>query len=106
MTAAAVQVLVRVLDRELTVAVPESERAELLACADYLNDCARRLQRQARVAGSDRLVLLAALNVAQELLRSQERERVLQEGVQRLEVLEHRLVAALDSLGGGQGQGP
>ncbi len=96
-----VQVPVRVLDREVVVAVPASERAELIACADYLNACATDLRRHARIAGSDRLVLLAALNVAQELLRTRERERVLQEGLARLEALGARLEAALDGIQGG-----
>lgn len=96
-----VQVPVRVLDRELTVAVPASERAELMACADYLDARAAELRRHARVAGSDRLVLLAALNVAQELLRAHQRERVLQETVERLEALEQKLNAALETVAGG-----
>jgi cell division protein ZapA len=93
-----VQVSVRVLDRELVVAVPAGERAELMACADYLNACAAQLRRQARIAGSDRLVMLAALNVAQELLRLRERERVLQEAVGRLDALGEKLEAALDGI--------
>lgn len=93
-----VQVQVRLLDRELVVGVPAGERAELLACAEYLDDQLAELRRHSRVAGSDRLILLAALNVAQELLRTQRRERVLQEGIARLEALEQQLTAALDEL--------
>lgn len=66
---AVVAVAVRILDKDYQVACPPSEREDLLAAAQYLNTQMRRIRENTRVAGQDRVAVIAALNMANELLK-------------------------------------
>ena len=60
-------VAVRLLDREYLVACPDEERDGLLAAARLLDGQMRRVRDGNRMAGLDRIAVLAALNIAHEL---------------------------------------
>ncbi len=60
-------VTVRLLDREYLVACPDDERAGLLAAAELLDRQMRTVRNGNRMAGLDRIAVLAALNIAHEL---------------------------------------
>jgi cell division protein ZapA len=60
---------VRILDREYTVGVGADERAGLLAAARLLDARMRELRGGNRTVAVDRLAVLAALNLAHELLQ-------------------------------------
>jgi cell division protein ZapA len=66
---AVVAVAVRILDKDYQVACPPGERDDLLAAAQYLNTQMRRIRENTRVAGQDRVAVIAALNMANELLK-------------------------------------
>jgi cell division protein ZapA len=63
---------VRILDREYLVACPPEEREGLLAAATLLDSRMREIRSGNRMAGIDRIAVLAALNLAHEL--SQQRQ--------------------------------
>lgn len=71
------QVSVRILDKEYQVACPASERTELLDSAEILDAKMREIQNTGRVVGLDRIAVMAALNMANDLLRAQARDREL-----------------------------
>ncbi|WP_240095879.1 cell division protein ZapA [Thermomonas flagellata] len=60
---------VRILDREYTVGVGSDERDGLLAAARLLDARMRELRGGNRMVAVDRLAVLAALNLAHELLQ-------------------------------------
>lgn len=62
------QVTVSILDREFVVACTEEERAGLIAAASFLDGRMREVRNAARTASLDRVAVLAALNIAHELL--------------------------------------
>ena len=62
-----VPVSIRLLDREYLVACSEDERDGLLAAAQLLDRQMRRVRDGNRMAGLDRIAVLAALNIAHEL---------------------------------------
>jgi len=62
------QVSVRILDKEYQVACPASERTDLLDSAEILNQKMREIRDSGRVVGLDRIAVMAALNMAHELL--------------------------------------
>ena len=68
------QVSVRILDKEYQVACPTNERTELLDSAEELNSRMREIQDTGRVVGLDRIAVMAALNMANELLRARARD--------------------------------
>ncbi len=59
---------ITILDRELRVACPDDERAELLDAVAYLDKRMREIRDAGKVASVERIAIMAALNIAHELL--------------------------------------
>ncbi len=59
---------VTILDRELRVACPDDERAELLDAVAYLDKKMREIRDAGKIASVERIAIMAALNIAHELL--------------------------------------
>ncbi len=92
------QVSVRILDKEYQVACPASERTELLDSAEVLDAKMREIQNTGRVVGLDRIAVMAALNMANDLLRAQARDRALDGDVSdRLKNISDRVDSILGS---------
>ncbi len=67
------RVSVRILDRDYMVACPHEERPALLDAAEYLNARMREVRDSGKVVGLDRIAVMVALNMANELLQQRER---------------------------------
>jgi cell division protein ZapA len=61
---------VSILGREYKVACRESERDELLQAVQYLDRRMRDIRDSGKIAGAERIAVMAALNIAHELLRA------------------------------------
>ena len=61
------QVTLKLLGRDYVVACQPEERESLLACARYVGDRMTALRDGGKVLGADRIAVLAALQLAQEL---------------------------------------
>jgi len=59
---------VTILDREFRVACPDDERAELLDAVAYLDKKMREIRDAGKIASVERIAIMAALNIAHELL--------------------------------------
>lgn len=59
---------VKILDREFRVACPEDERAELQDAVAYLDKKMREIRDAGKIASVERIAIMAALNIAHELL--------------------------------------
>lgn len=59
---------IKILDRELRVACPEEERGELLDAVAYLDRKMREIRDAGKIASVERIAIMAALNIAHELL--------------------------------------
>ena len=59
---------VTVLDRKLRIACNEEERDDLLKAVQYLDAKMREIRAGGKVIGGERIAVLAALNIAHELL--------------------------------------
>ena len=64
-----VRVSIRILEKEYQVACPIEERTDLLDAAEYLNSKMREIRESGAVMGLDRIAVMAALNLSNELLR-------------------------------------
>jgi cell division protein ZapA len=63
------RVSVRILEKEYQVACLPEERSELLDSAELLNAKMRDIRDGGNVVGLDRIAVMAALNLAHELLK-------------------------------------
>jgi cell division protein ZapA len=59
---------INVMGREFRVACPENEQKELLEAVDYLNKKMSDIRDNGKVIGLERIAIMAALNIAHELL--------------------------------------
>ena len=90
-------VIIRILDREYTVGCEPDERDSLSAAARLLDARMREIRGGNRVAALDRVAVLAALNLANELQQLRdETERRDRDLRQTLDNVEQRLDALLD----------
>lgn len=86
------QVSVRILDKEYQVACPASERTDLLDSAEVLNARMREIRDGGRIVGLDRIAVMAALNMANDLLHAQARDRTLEGDIsKRLKLISDRV---------------
>ncbi len=67
------QVTLHILDKDYVVACPESEREGLMACADYLSHKMQEVKERGKVVGTERLLVMTALNIIHELLHKNEK---------------------------------
>lgn len=89
-------VRVRILDKEYQIACQPDERASLLEAAEYLDRRMRELRGRGSVIGSDRLAVITALNLSNELLRLRGVESEHAALGERLAELQQRVASALD----------
>jgi cell division protein ZapA len=68
---------VRILDKEYFVACPPDERADLLDSAEYLSKKMREIRDTGKVVGTDRIAVMVALNLTNELLKARKQESAL-----------------------------
>ena len=91
-------VSIRILEKEYQVACPAGEKADLVASAELLNQKMREIRDSGKVVGLDRVAVMAALNMANELLRRTGQDRELQDIVGlRVKAMRERLDSALGS---------
>ena len=91
------RVSVRIMEKEYVVACPYEERSALLDAAEFLNVRMREIRESGKVVGLDRIAVMAALNLAHELLKGKDRESRLDSGVgHRVRALRERVEGALE----------
>lgn len=89
-------VSVRILEKEYQVACPASERTALLDSAEALNDRMREIRDSGKVVGLDRIAVMAALNMANELMQAREQGQSLEDTVgNRIRLLSDRVESVL-----------
>jgi len=59
---------VSILDRQYRIACPDEERESLMASVDFLDKKMREIKDSGKIAGTDRIAVMAALNITHELL--------------------------------------
>ena len=91
------RVSVRLLDREYQVACPVEERSDLLDSAEYLDGKMREIRDSGKVVGLERIAVMAALNLANELIKQRKLGSVVEGDLgARLRSLRERVETALE----------
>ena len=89
-------VSVTILDKEYLVACPEEERHDLIRSADYLDRKMREIRDAGKIIGSDRIAVMAALNISHELLTQHSDSGKIDNSIgQRIKGLEAKIEDAL-----------
>ncbi len=91
-------VVVQIMDSEYRVACPSEEHEALLRAAHYLNDQMLEIRAGGKVLGTERIAVMAALNIVHDLLRDrQERNHQDQDLCGRIDNLTDKLDATLNN---------
>jgi cell division protein ZapA len=88
-------VVVNLLGKEFMVACPPEERDSLVAAAAYLDRKMREIQGSGRVIGTERTAIMAALNIAHELIELRAHGGLSDDMRGRLKFLQSKIDAAL-----------
>ncbi len=88
-------VTVTILGKEFLIACPEKERQALLESAEYLDRKMREIHATGKVIGTERTAIMAALNIANELLELRRRGAVSEELSRQIRYLEQKIDTAL-----------
>ena len=96
MTQQLAQVSVRILAKDYQVASPPEGRTDLLDSAEILNSKMREIRDTGRVVGLDRIAVMAALNMANDLIHARARDVALEGDISdRLKSISDRVESAL-----------
>ncbi|HWK51021.1 MAG TPA: cell division protein ZapA [Steroidobacter sp.] len=90
-----VRVSVRILEKEYQVACLPEERSELLDSAEFLNGKMRDIRDAGNIVGLDRVAVMAALNLAHELLKRNRNDAIESEVSERVRQMRERVESAL-----------
>lgn len=63
-----ITISVRIMGREYTVACPPEQHELLVASAEMLNERMSAIRRRGKALGTERIAVMAALNLARELM--------------------------------------
>ena len=96
MTQTYAHVNVKILDKEYQVAGKADERADLLDSAELLNTKMQEIRDSGKVTGLDRIAIMAALNLANELIQLRGHEEALEsDAAVRIQAMRERVESAL-----------
>jgi cell division protein ZapA len=87
---------IKILDKEYQVSCKADERAALLDSAELLTEKMREIRDSGKITGLDRIAVMAALNMANELLTSRDsRESLETDATGRIQVMRERVESTL-----------
>lgn len=86
---------VNILGKEYLVACGEKEEHALIKSASYLDQKMREIRDSGKVIGTDRIAVIAALNIANDLLSGEERQNSDESFMIRIQHLKDKIEDAL-----------
>ncbi|MDD5035739.1 MAG: cell division protein ZapA [Methylococcaceae bacterium] len=95
MTETKAPIKVYLLGKEYPIVCPQGEVNDLLIAANYLDDQMRKIRDTGRVIGTERIAVMAALNIAHELIQTQQQNKRLSTDFgERAEMMSEKLSPA------------
>ncbi len=82
---------ITIMGKEYRVACPEEEKDNLRASAELLNEKLNEIKKQGSVIGTERIAIMAALNMSHEVLHNQTINSSHEDLNQRIEALSERI---------------
>ena len=96
MTEMYAHVNVKILEKEYQISCKADERAALLDSAELLDAKMRQIRESGKVTGLDRIAVMAALNMANELLQARGHGQSLEtDAAGRIQAMRERVESAL-----------
>ena len=91
-------VSVRIMDKEYLVACPPDQKAALEDSARFLDSRMREIRESGKVVGIERIAVMAALNIAHEMLQNRSLRDGRSESISaRIRALQEKIEVALNT---------
>ncbi|MBT5891447.1 MAG: cell division protein ZapA [Chromatiales bacterium] len=92
------EVHVKILEKEFQLGCSAEERGDLLDSVELLNSRMREIRDGGKVNGIDKIAILAALNIANELIQSRGKEHALEtDAKKQVQTIREQVETALQS---------
>ncbi len=89
---------IHILDKEYLVACQDDEREALFASAEFLSEKMKEIRDTGKIVGADRIAVMAALNMAHELLEHKNAKDDYQHVISsRIRALQEKIDVALNN---------
>jgi cell division protein ZapA len=89
---------VNILDKEYRISCPPEERESLIQAAAFIDGQMREIRQTGRVIGTERIAVMAALNIANDLLSDKQvKDDSSQTVSRRIQRLQEKIEIALNS---------
>jgi cell division protein ZapA len=93
-----IAVSVNILDKEYRISCPPEERESLIQAATFIDGQMREIRQTGRVIGTERIAVMAALNIANDLLSDKQvKDDSSQTISRRIQRLQEKIEIALNS---------
>lgn len=89
-------VTIKILGKDYTISCPEEKRDELLSAASFLDRNMREIQQSGSTLGTERIAVMAALNIAHDLISLRDNTGISDELEKRIRTLRRTVEDALD----------
>ncbi|MCK5903630.1 MAG: cell division protein ZapA [Cocleimonas sp.] len=100
-----VPVEIKIMDREYMVSCPVGEQSSLIASAKQLDEKMRIIRRSGKIIGSERIAVITALNLANELMGiTNQIQCIEKEVVTRIDRLQQKVDITLERIDDGKMQ--
>ena len=89
---------ITIMDKEYRVACPEEEKDNLKASANLLNNKISEIKQQGSVIGTERIAIMAALNMSHEILLNEALTAEHDDLNQRIDALSERINDSMSNI--------
>jgi cell division protein ZapA len=89
---------ITIMDKEYRVACPEEEKGNLRASANLLNNKLSEIKQQGSVIGTERIAIMAALNMSHEILHNEVLAAEHNDLNQRIDALSERINDSMSNI--------
>lgn len=94
-----IPVAAKILDKEYNISCPPSERAALLASVKHVDEKMREIRNTGKVIGVERIAVMAAINIAHDMLKSQHQvQNIDMDVITRLDDLQSKIHESLEKI--------
>lgn len=94
-----ITVSAKILSKEYTIACPPEEREALESSVRHVNDQMKEISSGGKVIGAERIAVMAAINIAHEMLKSQSQvQNIDVDVITRLDELQSKINDSLEKV--------
>ena len=95
-----IPVSAKILDKEYTISCPPDEHAALLSSIQHVDEKMREIRSGSKIIGAERLAVMAAINIAHEMLMSKHQvANIDMDVITRLDDLQAKIYTSLETIG-------